>query len=97
MKNGVLEDAVLLASDMQAQPRNRSWTHPMVCVWLGVCREATTLRAGARKEARQRQTHEQAYQRVCSGLTQKVNVIEGKKSSIHAEFLKVTSGQLRFL
>jgi hypothetical protein len=26
-----------------------------------------------------------------------VNVIEGKKSSIHAAFLKVTSGQLRFL
>jgi hypothetical protein len=32
-----------------------------------------------------------------SALTQWVNVIEGKKSSIHAAFLKVTSGQLRFL
>jgi hypothetical protein len=46
---------------------------------------------------RQRQAHEQAYQRVRSGATQTVNVIEGKKSSIHAAFLKVTSGQLRFL
>jgi hypothetical protein len=34
---------------------------------------------------------------VRSGLTQKVNLIEGKKSSIHAAFLKVASGQLRFL
>jgi hypothetical protein len=29
-------------------------------------------------------------------LTQQVNVIDGSKASIHVEFLKAMSGQLRF-
>ena len=45
----------------------------------------------------QRQARDQACQRVRSGLTQMVWAIEGDESSIHAEFHKVISGQLRFL
>jgi hypothetical protein len=72
-------------------------------VWASVCREATRRQAGACNEARQRQAHDQTYpeghkcQRVRSGVTQTVNVIEGKKLSVHATFIEGTSGQLRFL
>jgi hypothetical protein len=66
------------------------------CVGSGGCREATTLRAGARKEARQRQAREPACQRVRSGLTWLVNIVEGRKVRIHAQFGKAKSGQLRF-
>ena len=45
----------------------------------------------------QRQARDQACQRVRSGLTQMMRVIEGDESSIHAEFHEVISGQLRFL
>jgi hypothetical protein len=45
----------------------------------------------------QRQTREQAYQRVRSVLTQQVKIIEGEKFSVHAAFVSVVSGQLRFL
>lgn len=71
--------------------------HTRGCVGSGVCHEATTPRAGARKEARQRQAHEQACHRVRSGLTHQVNGIEGTKSCIHAAFVRMMSGQLRFL
>ena len=86
------------------------------CVGSGVCHEATMLRAGARKEARergrcrfsgftnpacplrvQRQMREQAYQRARSVLTQQMKIIEGRKFSVHAAFVSVASGQLRFL
>jgi hypothetical protein len=45
----------------------------------------------------QRQTREQAYQRVRSVFTQQVKTIEGRKLSVHAAFVSVASGQLRFL
>ncbi|OZA31259.1 MAG: hypothetical protein B7X93_00010 [Hydrogenophilales bacterium 17-61-9] len=67
------------------------------CVWARVCREATTRPTGVGKEERQRQARDQTCQRVRSGLTQMVWAIEGDESSIHAEFHKVISGQLRFL
>ncbi|MDQ1314707.1 MAG: hypothetical protein QG662_816 [Pseudomonadota bacterium] len=67
------------------------------CVWARVCREATTPQAEACKEERQRQARDQACQRVRSGVTQKVNVDEGRKHSIHAAPIEVMSGQLRFL
>jgi len=67
------------------------------CVWARVCREATTRPTGVGKEERQRQTRDQACQRVRSGVTQMVRPIEGGESSNHAEFHEVISGQLRFL
>ena len=48
-------------------------------------------------EERQRQAHDQTYQRVRSALTQMVKAIEGKKVNIYAAFLEFKSGQLRFL
>jgi len=53
-------------------------------------------RPGACNEARQRQARDRTCQRVRSDVTRKVNVIEGRKSCIHAAFIKALSGQLRF-
>ena len=60
------------------------------CRFSGFTNPACPLRV-------QRQTREQAYQRVCSVFTQQVKTIEGRKFSVHAAFVSVASGQLRFL
>ena len=67
------------------------------CVRAGGWREATTLRAGARKEKRQSQTPARTCQRARSGLTQTVSVIEGTHASTHAASRGLRSGQLPFL
>ncbi len=56
------------------------------CVRSGVWREATTLRAGARKEERQRRAPDRTCQRVRSGLTEWARVIEGTRVAIHRGF-----------
>jgi hypothetical protein len=50
-----------------------------------------------RKEKRQSQTPARMCQRVRSGLTQAVKVIEGTNVTIHGTFRGKTSGQLPFL
>ena len=60
------------------------------CRFSGFTNPACPLRV-------QRQTREQAYQRVRSVFTQQVKTIEGRKLSVHAAFESVESGQLRFL
>jgi hypothetical protein len=67
------------------------------CVWARVCREARRQQAHACNDERQRQARGRTCQRVRSGVTHGVNVIEGMKLSMHAAFVDVMSGQLRFL
>jgi hypothetical protein len=64
-------------------------------VWAGGWREATTLRAGARKEERQSQTRAQTCKRARSGPTQWVNVTDGTNASNLAASRGLTSGQPR--
>ena len=60
------------------------------CRFSGFTNPACPLRV-------QRQTREQAYQRVRSVLIQQMKTIEGRNLSVHAAFESVVSGQLRFL
>ena len=58
---------------------------------------ATTLRAHAREEEQRRWRAVAQLNRVCSALTQMVNVVVCTKFSVHAVWSAVSSGQLRNL
>jgi len=58
---------------------------------------ATTLRAHAREEEQRRWRAVAQLNRVCSALTQRVNVVVSTKLSVHAVWPSVSSGQLRNL
>ena len=58
---------------------------------------ATTLRATAREAKQRRMARQAQCHRVRSALTQTVSVIKGNNVSVHADFPKAKSGQLRFL
>jgi len=58
---------------------------------------ATTLRAHAREEEQRRWRAVAQLNRMCSALTQRVNVVVSTKLRVHAVWPAVSSGQLRNL
>jgi hypothetical protein len=58
---------------------------------------ATTRQATACKEEQRRQRARGRPDRVRSVLTQEVKVIEARKINVHANLVKIRSGQLPFL
>jgi len=67
-------------------------------LWLGrTLQGRRRCLAHACKEEQRRQRARGRSDRVRSALTQKVKLIEARKINIHANFVRITSGQLPFL
>jgi len=66
------------------------------CGWASDCHEAKRRQADACNDERQRQAHDQSYQRMRSGFNFPAHVIEGRKINFRAVLPTFMSGLLRF-